>query len=218
MIYEKACSFPLQKVVWSHWMSDTIIHDVVKNPFLSFYNSSIKINTDINDLRWKNRPIPLANISLNDDKSVVKDQNRVAEILVNHFLTIADGIWGNVNTELSFMVNFADQPIVLRIAHSMRSMRMFDLERNSAKQVHEVLQKLDANKASGYDAIQIKISDDWRCRTSLPNLQFTNFSTFALKKESGRLSRKKGSRHLFLNRMIAVRGKLSTHHNHFLRR
>ena len=65
--------------------TDTIIHDVVKNPFLSFYNSSIKINTDINDLRWKNRPIPLANISLNDDKSVVKDQNRVAEILVNHF-------------------------------------------------------------------------------------------------------------------------------------
>ena len=61
-----------------------------------------------------------------------------------------------MNTELSFMVNFADQPIVLRIAHSMRSMRMFDLERNSAKQVHEVLQKLDANKASGYDAIQIK--------------------------------------------------------------
>ena len=73
-------------------MSDTIIHDVVKNSFLSFYNSSIKINTDINDLRWKNRPILLANISLNDDKSVVKDQNRVAEILVNHFLTIADGI------------------------------------------------------------------------------------------------------------------------------
>ena len=99
-------------------MSDTIIHDVVKNPFLSFYNSSIKINTDINDLRWKNRPIPLANISLNDDKSVVKDQNRVAEILVNHFFTIADGIYGNMNTVLSFMVNFADHLIVLRIAHS----------------------------------------------------------------------------------------------------
>lgn len=76
-----------------------------------------------------------------------------------------------MSTELSFMVNFADQPIVLRIAHFMRSMRMFDLERNSAKQVNEVLQKLDANKASGYDAIQIKISDDWRRRTSLPNLQ-----------------------------------------------
>lgn len=50
-------------------------------------------------------------------------------------------------------------------------MRMFDLERNSAKQVHEVLQKLDANKATGYDAIQIKISDDWRRRISIPTLQ-----------------------------------------------
>ena len=82
------------------------------NPFLSFYNSSIKINTDINDLRWKNRPVPLANVSLNDSKSVVKDQNRVAEIPVNHFFTIADGIWNNMNTEHSFMVNFADHPIV----------------------------------------------------------------------------------------------------------
>lgn len=48
---------------------------------------------------------------------------------------------------------------------------MFDLKRNSAKQVREVLEKLDANKASGYDAIQIKITDDWRRRTSLPTLQ-----------------------------------------------
>ena len=76
-----------------------------------------------------------------------------------------------MNTVLSFMVNFADHPIVLRIAHSKRSMRMFDLERNSAKQVHEVLQKLDANKATGYDAIQIKISDDWRRRISISTLQ-----------------------------------------------
>ena len=73
-------------------MADIIIHGVVMNPFLSFYNSSIKINTDINYLRWKNRPVPLANISLNDSKSVVKDQNRVAEIPVNHLFTIADGI------------------------------------------------------------------------------------------------------------------------------
>ena len=62
------------------------------NPFLSFYNTIIKINTDINDLRWKYRPIPMAIISLNYSKSVLKDQNRVAEITVNHFLTIADGI------------------------------------------------------------------------------------------------------------------------------
>ena len=73
-------------------MSDTIIHGVVKNLFLSSYNSRIKINTDINDLRWKNRPIQLANISLNDGESVVKDQNGVAEIPVNRFFTIADGI------------------------------------------------------------------------------------------------------------------------------
>ena len=51
---------------------------------------------------------------------------------------------------------------------------MFDLKRNSAKQAHEVLEKLDANKASGYDAIPIKISDDWRRRTSLPTLQTFN--------------------------------------------
>lgn len=50
-------------------------------------------------------------------------------------------------------------------------MRMFDFERNSAKQIHEVLEKLDANKASAYDAIPIKISDDWRRRSSLPTLQ-----------------------------------------------
>lgn len=37
---------------------------------------------------------------------------------------------------------------------------MFDFERNSAKQIHEVLEKHEANKASGYDAIPIKISDD----------------------------------------------------------
>lgn len=48
---------------------------------------------------------------------------------------------------------------------------MFDFERNSAKQVHEVLEKLDANKASGYDVLPIKIRDDWRGRTSLPTLQ-----------------------------------------------
>ena len=47
---------------------------------------------------------------------------------------------------------------------------MFDFERISAKQL-QVLQKLDANKASRYDAIPLKISDFWRRRTSLPTLQ-----------------------------------------------
>ena len=47
---------------------------------------------------------------------------------------------------------------------------MFDFERNSAKQVQEVLEKLDANKASGYDVLPIKIRNDWGGRTSLPTL------------------------------------------------
>lgn len=34
---------------------------------------------------------------------------------------------------------------------------MLNFERNSAKQVHEVLEKLDANKAPGYDALPIEM-------------------------------------------------------------
>ena len=50
-------------------------------------------------------------IHLDDGGSIVKEQNRVAELLVDHFSTIADGIGGN-RTKLSTMNEFAGHPSV----------------------------------------------------------------------------------------------------------
>lgn len=50
-------------------------------------------------------------IHLDDGGSIVKEQNRVAELLVDHFSTIADGIGGN-KIKLSTMNEFAAHPSV----------------------------------------------------------------------------------------------------------
>ncbi|XP_078361285.1 uncharacterized protein LOC144645583 [Oculina patagonica] len=95
-------------------------------------------------------------IHLDDGGSIVKEQNRVAELLVDHFSTIADGIGGD-KAKLSTMNDFASHPGVRKIRNSVRSTRKFDFKQTYEQQVCEVLEKLDANKATGYDAIPIKM-------------------------------------------------------------
>ena len=69
----------------------------------------------------------------------------------------ADGIGGN-NTELSTMDDSGDHPSVLTIIDSRRStLRMFDFKRACEEHVQEVLEKLDANKDTGYDTFPIKM-------------------------------------------------------------
>ena len=62
------------------------------------------------------------NIHLNVNGNVIKDQTQVAEVLVEHFATLADGI-GGAAAERNSMEDFKDHPVFKRSNRSMEPRR-----------------------------------------------------------------------------------------------
>ena len=98
-----------------------------------------------------------AEIQLNVNGNIVKDQKQVAEVLVDHFATIADGIGGN-SAQLKSMDDFKNHPSIQKIKQESENWtQTLDVKHVTQGQVLAVLESLNANKATGCDAIPAKV-------------------------------------------------------------
>ena len=98
-----------------------------------------------------------AEIQLNVNGNIVKDQKQVAEVLVDHFATIADGIGGN-SAQLKSMDDFKNHPSIQKIKQESENWtQTLDVKPVTQGQVLAVLESLNANKATGCDAIPAKV-------------------------------------------------------------
>ena len=82
----------------------------------------------------------------------MKDQNKVSEILADHFATITDGI-GGTDADLWDLDDFTNHPSVQLIEQKDK----FHFQKVNPTQVKRVLESLGANKATGHDGISAKI-------------------------------------------------------------
>ena len=93
---------------------------------------------------------------LNVNGTVVKDQKQVAEVLVDHFATIADGIGGN-SAQLKSIDDFKVHPSIQLIEQQSKNWTLNpDVKPVTQGQVHAVLKSLNTNKATGCDGIPAK--------------------------------------------------------------
>ena len=95
-------------------------------------------------------------IHLKINGSMITNQQQVAEELVEHFATLADGIGGTA-IERKSIEDFRDHPCVQRIQHENRnSTQTIEIELVTQGQVLAVLDSLNINKATGTDGIPSK--------------------------------------------------------------
>ena len=93
-------------------------------------------------------------IHLKINGSMITDQQQVAEELVEHFATLADGI-GSI--ERKSIEDFRDHPCVQRIQYENRnSTQTIEIEPVTQGQVLAALDSLNVNKATGTDGIPSK--------------------------------------------------------------
>ena len=96
-------------------------------------------------------------IKLIVDGRLVRDQKLVAEVLVNHFATLADDI-GGTGAQLSSTDDFDNHPSIQRIRQERKDFTTIsDVTPVTQGQVKTVLESLDTNKATGCDGIPAKI-------------------------------------------------------------
>ena len=96
------------------------------------------------------------NIHLNVNGNVIKDQKQVAEVLVEHFATLADGI-GGAAVERNSMEDFKDHASVQKIQQEYGiSTQNIEIKPVTQGQVLAVLESLNTNKATGSDGIPPK--------------------------------------------------------------
>lgn len=89
--------------------------------------------------------------------TVVKDKERLAEVLVDHFATIADGIGGN-RAMLKSLDDFTDHPSIQRITQETENWtETFKVRPVTQKEVLSVLKSLNTNKATGWDGTPEKV-------------------------------------------------------------
>ena len=87
---------------------------------------------------------------------MIKDQTQVAEVLVEHFATLADGI-GGAAAERNSMEDFKDHPSVQKIQQEYgTSTQNIEIKPVTQGQVLAVLESLNTNKATGSDGIPPK--------------------------------------------------------------
>ena len=96
-------------------------------------------------------------INLKVDNAIITEQNTVAEILVDSFVTIADDIGGDM-AKLYLIDDFIGHPSVSRITTE----RFFNDETISIKsvtnsEVYNALHLLNTRNATGYDTIPAKL-------------------------------------------------------------
>lgn len=96
-------------------------------------------------------------IHLNVNRSVIKDKKQVAEVLVEHFATLTDGIGGDA-AECKAMEDFKDHPSVQKIQQETDNGKQ-TINVNPVKQgqVLAVLESLNIRKATGSDGIPAKV-------------------------------------------------------------
>ena len=83
-----------------------------------------------------------AEIQLNVNGNIVKDQKHVAEVLVDHFATIADGIGGN-SAQLKSMDDFKNHPSIQKIKQESENWtQTLDVKPVTQGQVLAVLESL----------------------------------------------------------------------------
>ena len=88
--------------------------------------------------------------------NVIKDQKQVAEVLVEHFATLAEGI-GGAAVERNSMEDFKDHPSVQKIQREYgNSTQTIEIKPGTQGQVLAVLESLNINKATGSDGIPFK--------------------------------------------------------------
>lgn len=88
--------------------------------------------------------------------NVIKDQKQVAEVLVEHFATLAEGI-GGAAVERNSMEDFKDHPSVQKIQREYgNSTQTIEIKPGTQGQVLAVLESLNINKATGSDGIPSK--------------------------------------------------------------
>ena len=106
-------------------------------------------------------------IHLNVNGSVIKDQKQVAEVLAEHFSTIADGIGGKT-VERKSVEDFKDHPSVQRIQREYgNSTQTVEIKPVTQGQVLAALESLNTNKATGSDGIPpraLKIGAQQLCK------------------------------------------------------
>ena len=97
-----------------------------------------------------------AEIQLNVYGTVVKDQRQLAEVLVDYFATIADGIGGN-SAQLRSMDDFKDHPSIQRIKQESENWSLTPYVKPVTRgKVLAALESVNTNKATGRDVIPEK--------------------------------------------------------------
>ena len=87
---------------------------------------------------------------------MIKDQKQVAEVLVEHFATLADGM-GGAAVERNSMEDFKDHASVQKIQQEYGiSTQNIEIKPVTQGQVLAVLESLNTNKATGSDGIPPK--------------------------------------------------------------
>jgi len=94
---------------------------------------------------------------LNVNGSLVTEQKEVAEVFVNHFATIADGI-GGTGAQLLSIDDFHNHPSTQYFRQERKDSTLIsDVTPVTQGQVKTVLESLDTNKATGCDSIPTRI-------------------------------------------------------------
>ena len=84
---------------------------------------------------------------------LVREQKEVAEVLVNHFATIANSI-GGTGTQLLSMDDFDNHPSIQRIRLERKDLTLIsDVTSVTQGQVKTVLESMDTNEATSFDGI-----------------------------------------------------------------
>ena len=98
-----------------------------------------------------------AQIKLNGNETLVRDQKEVAQVVVNHFATIAAGI-GGTGAHVTSMDDFENHHNIQRIRQERKNFTTIcNVTSVRQGQLKTVLESLDTNKATGCDGIPAKI-------------------------------------------------------------
>ena len=136
----------------------------------------------------------------------MKDQNKVSEILADHFAIIANGI-GRTDAGLWDLDDFSNHPSLQLIEQQSTGCDKFDFQEVNPTQVKRVLESRDANKATGHDGISAKIL---KAGAEEISLSLCSIYNSYIKRVSGHASAKKGTGHQSIKRGRERQGELQT--------
>ena len=129
----------------------------------------------------------------------------MAEVLVDYFATIADGIGGN-SAQLKSMDDFKNHPSVQRIKQESENLSLTpNVKPVTQGQVLAALESLNTKKATGCDGIPAKVMKIGAKELSQPLTDLFNSCTTVYGQVTGSV----GIGLLFTKRMISILKKIS---------